>query len=131
MGHLIILTAVMFALYSTAALLIWRLQEPKMLGIAAGLAGVCYVSAMLALLGEKFFSVRDQAVLGTYWAMTARTGIPLLAVLLMNVSGGPFAEPAAICYLIVFYFGALIVQVVLAYCSADNAQPKAAKIPSK
>ena len=126
-----VLSAVMLSLFSAAALFTWWMQGPKMLGIAAVLAGLCYLSAAIALLGESFFSHRQQAVLGMYWAMMLRSGVPLIAVAIMKGIGGPFAEPRAVCYLIAFYFAALIVQVAASYCAADDPQLAAARSPSK
>ena len=77
-GQMIVLTVVMLSLYAVAAMFAWWLQGPEMLGIVAVLAGVCYVAATIALLGESFFAERQQAVLGMYWAMMIRTGVPLI-----------------------------------------------------
>ena len=130
-GQIIVLTVVMLSLYSAAALCIWWMQGPKMLGIAAALASLCYVTATIALLGESFFSKRHQAVLGMYWAVMIRSGVPLIAVIVLKVLGGSFAEPPAVCHLVAFYFGALIVQVVASYYAADDPRPAAAQSPLK
>ena len=131
LGQLMVLTAVMFSLYAAAALVIWWMQDSQLLSISAALAGICYLSAALALLGESYFSHRQQAVVGMYWSMMIRSGVPLIAAMMMKLLGGPFVEPPAICYLIAFYFAALIVQVVLSYFAADDAQSAAAQSPSK
>jgi hypothetical protein len=129
-GQIMFLTGAMLLLYSAVAVIIWHWQDPKLLSIAAVLASLCYVSALLALLGEGYFSQRQQAALGMYWSMMVRTGVPLLAVMLMKVLGGPFVEAPAVCYLIAFYFGALIVQVVISYSAADELRPTAARTPT-
>ena len=130
-GQFVVLTAAMLSLYAAAAVIAWLAQGLNTLGIAVVLALVCYASALIALFGERFFSERRQALLGLYWAMMIRSGVPLLAVMMMKVLGGPFAEPPAVCYLITFYFGALIVQVVLSYLAADEQPSAVAHIRSK
>jgi hypothetical protein len=63
--------------------------------------------------------------------MAFRTGIPLAAVIVMKLSGGRFAEPEAIAYLLILYFGALMAHVVISYgslkasCSAELDDYKA------
>jgi hypothetical protein len=129
-GQIMTLAVVLAALYSIAALDIWLRHPVEMYGIAGLFVGLCFIAALLSLLGESYFAQRRLAAVGMYWAMMIRTGVPLLAVMLMKIRGGPFVEPSAICYLIAFYFGALIVQVVLAYNSAETS-PSTAEIQSK
>jgi hypothetical protein len=128
-GQIFVLTVVMGLLFLSALILIWWMPSSASAGIAAVFAGVCYVSAVAALLGESYFCRRQQGVSGMFFAMMIRTGFPLLAVIILKVWGGPFAQPATICYLIAFYFGALIVQVAASYCAAADLDLRQRKIP--
>ncbi|MCC6123848.1 MAG: hypothetical protein IT426_02715 [Pirellulales bacterium] len=126
-----VLTAAMLSIFAAAIPFGWWLRGPEMLGIAGVLAGLCYAAAVMALLGESYFSARRLTLWGMCWSMSIRTGVPLLAVMMMKVGGGPFAETPAICYLLVFYFGALAIQVALSYCAADDRRPAAPRNPSE
>jgi hypothetical protein len=130
-GQMIVLTAVMLLLYAVVASLAVWLQRTGTLGIAAAMAAVCYGAAALALLGDGYFAARRLPAVGLYWAMAIRTGVPLIALMLMKLAGGPFAEFAAVCYLITFYFGALVVQVALSYLANNRSPTAAPSDPSK
>jgi hypothetical protein len=130
-GNLLILTAAMSLLYLATAPVILCMQKQglKMLGIAAAIAGVCYTAAALAMLGEKAFSGKHHATLGLYWAMMIRTGVPLIAALFIKLLGGSLVELPVIGCLLLFYFGALIVQVLLSYLETQESTMAKAQRP--
>jgi hypothetical protein len=131
-GQAIVLTLAMAPCVLLALMLAWLLQGREVLGMVAITAGICYAATLVAMTGEHWFAVRHFALLGIFWAMAFRTGIPLVAAVLLMIRGGPLAKPWIICYLGAFYLVALTVHLALSYYSI-NAIPPITKLdnPSK
>jgi hypothetical protein len=115
-GQIAVFTGAMLLLAGTLIAVVWHWHGSEMAGVAAVLAGICYAASALAFLGERALG-RQAALAGMVASMAFRTGIPLAAVIVMKLSGGRFAEPEAIAYLLILYFGALMAHVVISYGS--------------
>jgi hypothetical protein len=130
-GQVGILTLIMLTASAVVMVLAWWLQGLEILRLVAIAAGVCYIAAIIALVGERWFAAHQLTLMGLGWAMAFRTGVPLAAALALLARGGPLVTPWIICYLGVFYLIALTVHVVLSYRSLYEAQPLTKRDDSK
>jgi hypothetical protein len=121
-GQLSVLAGVMFFLLAGAAAFAWNLQGRDMLPIVVLVAGVCFISSLLALFVEAGFGGRSP-ILGLGLSILLRTGVPLIAAVTLKFLGGRFTEPSVLYYLLIFYFGSLITHVLISYSTSNDIQP--------
>jgi hypothetical protein len=86
-------------------------------------AGVCFAGTILALATTEMLSGPLRALYGVLLGMFARTGLPLVATLVIYFKVPALADAGLVVYLLVFYFLTLVVETVLAISCLRQEQP--------
>lgn len=82
---------------------------------AAGVAaGVCWTSGLLALIAAGRFRSSGNAVNGILVGMACRTGIPLVAGVMLHSSGGALAAAGVFGMILGYYLVTLAAETLLA-----------------
>jgi hypothetical protein len=79
--------------------------------VSAGL--VCWAGAGLAMTASYFFRQPDRALALTAVGMALRMGLPLVAVIVVMLQGGPLARAGFAICILAYYAVALVVETWL------------------
>ena len=84
-------------------------------GIVASLsaAAVCWAGAGLAMTATRLFQRPEHALALTAVGMALRMGLPLVAVMVVTLQGGPLASAGFVIYVLAYYVVALVVETWL------------------
>jgi hypothetical protein len=96
-----------------AAPVAWRLGGWAGVAAAAAADGVCLAGGVVALICAHLLRGPRNALPALLTGMTARTGIPLIALLVAHLRGGPLAEAGLLYYVLVFYPVVLTAETIL------------------
>jgi hypothetical protein len=80
---------------------------------SASAAMVCWVGAGLAMTASNLFRQPERALALTAVGMALRMGLPLVAVMVVMVQGGPLARAGFVVYILAYYIVALVVETGL------------------
>lgn len=83
-------------------------------GAAGVAAGVCWTGGVLALLAAGLFRSSRNAVNGILLGMACRTGLPLVAGLVLLRRGGPLASAGVFAMILGYYLVILVAETLLA-----------------
>ena len=95
---------------------------------AATAAAICWFGSTIALLIAGYLSRSNQAAQGHLLGMFFRLGLPLVAGMILQKSGGPLAEAGVFGLIVVFYLITLVAETLLSlrfikHSKSDNAKP--------
>jgi hypothetical protein len=95
---------------------------------ASTAAAICWFGSSLALLMAAYSSRSNQAVQGHLLGMFFRLGLPLVAGMILQKSGGPLAEAGVFGLIVVFYLITLVAETFLSLrfikpSKSDNTKP--------
>jgi hypothetical protein len=76
-------------------------------------AAVCWAGAGLAMSASRLFRQPERALALTAVGMALRMGLPLVAVLVVALQGGPLAQAQFVIYILAYYLVALVVETWL------------------
>ena len=84
-------------------------------GVVASLsaAAVCWAGAGLAMTASRLFRSPQQALALTAVGMALRMGLPLVAVMVVALQGGPLAQAGFVICILAYYLVALVVETWL------------------
>jgi hypothetical protein len=80
---------------------------------ASAAAAICWFGSTMALLMAGYSSRSNQAVQGHLLGMFFRLGLPLVAGMILQKSGGPLAGAGVFGLIVVFYLITLVAETVL------------------
>jgi hypothetical protein len=86
-----------------AAPVAWRIGGGAGVTAAAAAAGMCLAGAGVALTAAHLLRGPRNVWAALLVGMAARTGIPLIAALAVQLWGGPLAEAGLLYYVLIFY----------------------------
>jgi len=112
-GACIRLALIMAAAYPIVAFIAWQITTVPVWQTAALAAGVCYLSASLALVLFHFFRLAGNAVAGTLGATLVRVGIPMVVGIAAMSNGGKLRDEGFFGLIVVFYLIGLTADTVL------------------
>ncbi len=108
-----VVTALMLFLYAAIAPVAWWHDGVMGLLASGGAAAVCLIGAVGALIASDHFRGPACALHGLACSMAARTGLPLLLVLVLGLQQGSLVKAGAVYYVLVFYLVAMAVEIPL------------------
>jgi len=85
-------------------------------------AGICFVGTVSALAMTEMLSGPLRALYGVLLGMFARTGLPLVATMVIYFKVPALADAGLVVYLLVFYFFTLGIETVLAVSCVRQEQ---------
>lgn len=97
-----------------------RMHEEMGFLAATLAAGICLVSAELALLIWEFLRAPALALYGVLVGMLVRMGLPLIIGGALHLANKPLADAGLLYYVLVFYLATLIVETVLILAQLQN-----------
>ncbi len=100
--------------------------------MAALLAGgVCGGGAVIGLIVAGRFGLGARAVPGILLSMILRTGIPLIACLVLMAIGGPLVKAGALAMILVYYLLMLLAEtwLLLRLTAAQASDQSVSKVP--
>ena len=130
-GRAAVVAAAMLLLYAAAAP--WAYWLNGLAGLlAAGIsAAVCLLGAAAALFLSHRFRGPARAVHAMAFSMAARTGLPLILVLVTSFCAGPLVTAGAVYYVVVFYLAAMAIEVPLSIIGMQSCDDKGREDPNQ
>jgi hypothetical protein len=105
---------VLLVVATIASSVIWSRHGINGLLACLVAAGVCWISASVALVITAITTGGPQAVAGLFMSIAVRTGVPLGAAALATAVGGPLAEAGLFGLIVIHYLAALAVETCFA-----------------
>lgn len=103
------------------------------MGVYAALAaaGICWLGAVIALVVTALTRGAQSGGYGLLLGIAFRTGIPLVASMMLKEQGGPLAEAGVFGMIVVYYLITLTSETLLAMrlIQPNPAPPKASEAP--
>ncbi len=110
-------------LFSVVGPIAWFLSGKPGLTAAAVAAGICLLSATLALIVSYALRRPAVALYGLLFGMALRMGIPLVFAGAVHLYGGGLAKAGVLYYLLVFYPLTLGIETVLSLPKVEPWKP--------
>jgi len=118
-AQLLLLAAVVLAVYALAAPVAGRATGVAGLAASATAAALCWLGAAAALVVSRACRKPNRVLYGALYGMLLRMGIPLFSALALQLSVAALAEAYLLIYFLVFYPITLLVETILSLPQTD------------
>jgi len=109
-----VLTIVIIAVFPVFVWIGYGRSARAGVAAAAVAAAVCWAGGILALLATGLFSSRGNSVGGVLLGTACRTGLPIVAGLVLHRSGGSLAAAGVFAMILGYYLVTLVAETLLA-----------------
>ncbi len=113
LAHLLLAGTVLVACALVTTLFAWRVHGSDGVAALISAAGVCWLGAALAMSASRILRTAENSLAATLLGMPLRTGLPLVAVIVVTAQPGALAGAGFVVCVVAYYAVVLIAETWL------------------